>query len=186
MTPRHASAEEAIAAVVALPRGRTVLVGIDGFGGSGKSTLTRRIAAEVPGSVVVEVDDFSGPSVADCAWEWHRLRAQVLVPLLAGRPGRYQRWDWRSDSAGDWLDVPVGRTVLIEGVSSTRQEVAAPWDLTIWVDAPRDLRLQRALDRDGAEMLDRWLTDWMPSEEAYAARERPQERVDLIVRGSEQ
>jgi hypothetical protein len=182
MTPRCASAADAVAAVAALPRGRTALVGIDGFGGSGKSTLARHIAAAVAGSVIVSVDDFSGPRIAE--WDWDRLRAEVLLPLLAGRPGRYQRWDWPSDSPAEWHDVPVGRTVLIEGVSSTRPEVDAPWDLTIWVEAPRELRLQRALNRDGPAMLDRWLTDWMPSEEAYAARERPHARVDLIVPGT--
>ena len=34
-------------------------------------------------------------------------------------------------------------------------------------------------------MLTRWLDDWMPSEERYAARERPEERVDLIISGTE-
>jgi hypothetical protein len=34
-------------------------------------------------------------------------------------------------------------------------------------------------------MLRHWLEVWMPSEEAYIDRERPQERVDLIVSGTE-
>jgi hypothetical protein len=34
-------------------------------------------------------------------------------------------------------------------------------------------------------MLPHWLEVWMPSEEAYIARERPQERVDLVVCGTE-
>jgi uridine kinase len=112
-----------------------------------------------------------------------RLRAQLLSPLLAGQAARYQVWDWDLDLGGEWVDVAPGRVVVIEGVSSTRAEVGAPWDLTIWVDAPRELRLARAVERDGAALLPRWLDEWMPSEEAYAARERPEQRVDLIVRG---
>jgi hypothetical protein len=46
------------------------------------------------------------------------------------------------------------------------------------------VRLARALERDGDGMLHRWLDDWIPSEEAYAARERPQERLDFIVSGT--
>jgi hypothetical protein len=30
--------------------------------------------------------------------------------------------------------------------------------------------------------MDRWLTDWMPSEDAYEERQRPQDRVDLVYR----
>jgi cytidylate kinase len=73
---------------------------------------------------------------------------------------------------------------VVEGVSSTRAELGAPWDLTVWVDAPREVRLRRARERDGAAMQRRWLDDWLPSEEAYAAREHPQDRVDLIVNGT--
>jgi uridine kinase len=60
-----------------------------------------------------------------------------------------------------------------------------PWTLQVWVDTPRAMRLERALARDGAAMMSRWLDNWIPSEDAYVARERPQERVDLIVPGTE-
>jgi hypothetical protein len=30
--------------------------------------------------------------------------------------------------------------------------------------------------------MDRWLTDWMPSEDEYERSQRPQERVDLVYR----
>lgn len=163
--------------------GRTVWVGVDGCGAAGKTSLAGTIAAAVPDAVVVHVDDFSGPRIRE--WDWPRFDAQVVRPLLAGRPARYQRWDWDADRGAEWHDVPPGRTVVVEGVSSTRREVAVPWDLTIWVDAPREVRLARARERDGAAMLARWLEDWMPSEEAYVARERPAERVDLVVSGTD-
>jgi hypothetical protein len=37
-------------------------------------------------------------------------------------------------------------------------------------------RLARILGRDGPAMMDRWLTDWMPSEDAYEEEQRPQDR----------
>jgi uridine kinase len=178
---RVVAPEEAVAAVEALPRDRTVLVGVDGYGGAGKTTLAARLAAAVPGAVVVHIDDFAASDIAE--WDWDRFRAQVLMPLLAGRPARYQRWDWPTDRGAEWHDVPPGRLVIVEGVSSTRREVAAPWDLTIWVDAPLEERLRRAVERDGAAMLPKWLEDWIPSENAYVARENPTARVDLIVSG---
>ena len=184
MTPRYETRAGVVAAVLEIAqraRNRTAFVGIDGFGGAGKSALADAIAAAVPRAVVVRVDDFWGPNIAE--WDWSRFRVQLLEPLLAGRPGRYQIWNWARDAGGEWVAVPPARVVVIEGVSSTRVEAGVPWDLTVWVDAPRELRLARALERDGPAMQDRWLTDWMPSEEAYAAREHPQQRVDLIVSG---
>jgi uridine kinase len=184
VTPRRASGAEAIAAVTELDSripDRTVWVGVDGFGAAGKSSLANAIAAAVGRASVVHVDDFSGPRMRE--WDWARFAEQVTQPLLAGRVARYQVWDWDRDVGGEWCEVPPGRIVVVEGVSATRAEVAVPWDLTIWMEAPRELRLQRALERDGPGMMNRWLDDWMPSEEAYAARERPQQRVDLIVPG---
>lgn len=179
--PRPATRTEAIAAVHALSADRTVFVGVDGRAGSGKSTLAAALASAVPGAVIVHVDDIAGPLVPE--WDWPRFQAQVVDPVLAGRPGRYQRWEWNRDQPAEWHDVPVGRLVIVEGVSAIRRELDVPWALTIWVDAPRDVRLARALERDGPAMMPHWLEVWMPSEEAYIARDRPEERVDLIVSG---
>jgi uridine kinase len=179
--PRRVSRAEALAEIAALPRGRTLFVGIDGFGGAGKSGFAAAASRAVPGSVVIAIDDFAGPHVAE--WDWQRFDAQVARPLVAGRPARYQEWDWDRDRGAEWHDVPVGRTVIVEGVSSTRREVRVPWALTVWVDAPREVRLRRARERDGEAMLSQWMDVWMPSEQAYAAREDPLSRVDLVVSG---
>lgn len=175
---------EAVEAAVAVATARTglTLVGIDGFGAAGKSTLANAIAARIPGSVVVHVDDFASPVIPE--WDWARLRRQLLVPLLAGRTARYQVWDWDRNVGAEWVEVRPGGVVIVEGVSSTRAEVSAPWALTMWVRAPREARLRRAIERDGEGMRWHWEQVWMPSEERYAARERPEERVDLIVSGA--
>ncbi len=162
--------------------GRTAWIGVDGLGCAGKSTLAARLAAAMPSAVVLHVDDFSGPEIAE--WDWERFRARVLMPLHGGRPGRYLRRQWDCEDGSEWHDVPAGVVLVIEGVSSTRDEVGVPWDLTIWVDTPYEVRLARALERDGRGMLAKWLDEWIPSEERYLARQAPQQRVDLIVAGT--
>jgi uridine kinase len=184
--PRRVSQRQAIDEIrdaAAARPDETVWIGVDGPGGSGKSTLAARIAASIGRAVVVGIDDFSGPHVD--AWDWARLAQQVVDPVLAGRPGRYYAWDWDADVPGEWRDVPVGSVIVVEGVSSTRAEARVPWTLQVWVHTPRELRLERALARDGEAMMARWHEHWIPSEEAYIARERPQDRVDLIVTGTE-
>jgi uridine kinase len=185
VTPKRAGRAEVVAAAQALAERhpeRTCFMGIDGFGGAGKSSLARAVAAAVPGATVVHIDDFWGPRVPE--WDWDRFRAQVLLPLLSRHRGRYQVWDWIRDEGGEWRGVPSGRLLVVEGVSCTRAEAGVPWDLTVWVEAPREVRLARAVERDGEAMLPRWLDDWMPSEERYAARERPWNRVDYVVDGT--
>ena len=169
-----------VTAVVAALEGRhgTRWIGVDGKGATGKTTLAGRIAAALPGSVVVHIDDFARPDLQ--GWERDRFVRQVLQPLLAGRPGRYQRWDFDHNVGAEWHTVPVSVPVVVEGVSATDERLGVPWDFTLWVEVPYRVRLARALERDGPERMDRWLNDWMPSEDAYEEAQRPQDRVDLV------
>ncbi|MDT4937237.1 MAG: hypothetical protein QOG80_908 [Pseudonocardiales bacterium] len=183
--PRPVTQAGAVAEAVrvsAVAHQRTCWIGIDGPGAAGKSTLARRIAARVERAVVVPVDDFWGPSIPE--WDWSRFIEQAVVPLRSGRNATYQEWDWDLDMGGPWHEIVSGSVVIVEGVSSTRDEVAVPWDLTIWVETPVDVRLARARERDGAALMHRWFADWIPSEERYIAAQHPQQRVDLVVSGA--
>lgn len=157
-------------------------VGIDGKGASGKTRLADAVAAAVPDAVVVHVDDFARPSVQ--TWERDRFVAQVLAPLAAGRPARYERWDWATDASAGWREVPPDVPVVVEGVSSTDVRLDVPWDVTLWVEVAREVRLARALARDGEAMREQWVGAWMPAEDAYEASQRPQDRVDALVIGA--
>jgi uridine kinase len=176
------SEADVVAAVAAAIQGRpgTRWIGVDGKGATGKTTLAARIAAALPGAAVVHIDDFARPDIR--GWERDRFVRQVLEPLLAGRPARYQRWDFSRNVGAEWHTVKTGVPVVVEGVSSTDVRLGVPWDFTIWVEVPYELRLARALQRDGPAMRERWLTDWMPSEDAYQEAQRPQDRVDLVYR----
>jgi hypothetical protein len=153
-------------------------VGVDGKGASGKTTLATRIATALPAAVLIHNDDFARPGLP--GWDRDRFVRQVLEPLLAGRPGRYQRWDFDADVGAEWHTVPVGVPVIVEGVSSTDARLPVPWDYTIWIEVPTAVRRARIAERDGPALLHRWLTDWIPMEDAYAAGQRPQDRVDLV------
>jgi hypothetical protein len=89
-----------------------------------------------------------------------------------------------ADAALDWVEVPPDVPVIVEGVSATDQRVPVPWDVTMWVSSPARVRRRRILARDPDPALqERWRTDWLPSEQAYAAAQRPWMRMDLVVDG---
>ena len=156
-------------------------VGVDGFGAAGKTTLARRLLLVLPGAHLIGVDDFARAGRPD--WDIRLFTTTVVEPLLAGRSACYQRWDLLSDTGLDWVEVRAGTPVVVEGVSATDVRVPVPWDVVLWLDTPADVRRARIAVRDDPGLRVRWEREWWPSEEAYAADQRPWLRADAVVTG---
>jgi len=165
-----------------LPVGVPVrVVAIDGHGGAGKSTLAAKLA-EVLAAEVVHTDDFA-------SWDhpldwWPRLVDDVLEPIRRGQTVlRHERTKWSEEHAPPpVVSQPVTSVVVLEGVSSARQEFRPYLSYAIWVETPKEVCLARGLARDGADMGEQW-EDWFAEADAYIARDDPRAYVDRVVPG---
>ncbi|WP_419847866.1 uridine kinase family protein [Candidatus Poriferisocius sp.] len=172
--------------------GAAVRVGIDGPGASGKSTLAAGLAEALPRAVLVNGDDFYRPeadegwsgSVAGGLFDLPRLASQVLVPHSQGEEIQFQRFNWDTEILGDWVSWPGGTPLIVDGVYSTHEMLRDFYDLRIWVNAPRAVRLARGLQRDGEEARSKWVDVWMPAEDRYIADQAPQDHAHLVLDGS--
>jgi uridine kinase len=167
----------AIERVETLRRGRDlVLVGIGGHGGAGKTTL----ASALPDATIVGTDEFWDGSGFDLS----RLRREVFDPILRGAPARFASFDWVARAArGERVVEPSG-IVVVEGVCALHRMFRDEYQLRIWVDAPRELRLARGVARDGEAARSTWEEVWMPNEDRYVADDDPVSAADLIVDGT--
>jgi len=153
-----------------------LLVGIGGHGGAGKSSLARAI----PGAEIVGTDEFWNGR----EFELSRLRREVFDPLVAGRSARFASFDWGAREArGERLVEPVG-IVVVEGVCALHRMFRDDYDLRVWVETPRDVRLERGVARDGEAARSTWEEIWMPMEDRYVERDHPIAAADLIVDGT--
>ncbi len=173
---------EHIQAAPGCPPMTTRVIAIDGPGGSGKSTLAEYLSEALGNVPIVHTDDFA-------SWEtplewWPRLLTQVLEPLSINKTAHYQRYDWATRSLAEWQDLPPTPFVILEGVSASRAAFRPFLSYTVWVETPREERLRRGLARDGVDARDQW-NAWMAQEDAYIERERPQEKADIVIKGTD-
>lgn len=186
--------EVVVAWIRSRPRER-LIIGVDGFGGGGKSTFADRIGDHVLLTEVVTYDDLYLPEeirpeflaspcgIAD-AYDWKALLTGVLEPFRRGGPCEYPVLDWETQERSSITVSPHTRILIVEGVSCLRPELRDHYDYRVWVHAPYEVRLARGIKRDGEEMRSDWVDSWMPAEEIYRNACRPDIGVDLTVDGT--
>lgn len=200
------------AKIAALRFDHPTRVAIDGVDGSGKTTLADELAATIEGLqqrqvIRGSIDDFaqpsdiryrrnpeSGDSYFFDAFDYPSARAVLLDPLgpRGNRQFRLAAFDILSDR---YVDAPlrtaaVDAVLLCDGVFLQRPELDDCWDFRVWVDAPFDVTVARAVARDAARgggeydvaaRRARYERRYVPGQQIYLARCQPHERADVVV-----
>ena len=116
-------------------------------------------------------------------YDWQRLRAEVLEPLSAFQPARFQIYDWDQNRLGAWRELSPSTIVLIEGCYAARPELDDIIDFVVLVDADSELRKARQAERNDAPR--EWLERWEAAERYYIETTRLHERANMIVSGNQ-
>lgn len=141
------------------------VVAVDGGAAAGKSTLAARLAAALPGSALLHLDDMLDGWAGQFGYR-ERLHGQVLGRLAAGRPGSYRRYDWQAGRFGGAVTVAVPEYLVIEGVSAIWGSSPC-WSVAVFLQVGRAERERRWIDRDGPLQPD-W-TSWLDAEDRFFA-----------------
>jgi hypothetical protein len=164
------------------PRGRPLIVAVDGRSGEGKTTLVQGLLQAVPASAVLHTGDLA----------WHHsffgwsdmLRLEVLEPLRLGLPGDFRPPAWDIHGRPGAISVPAGLEVVwVEGTGSSRRSLSALIDASIWVQSDKAEAERRLFTRDrpGEEQLRQ---EWEREEVAFLLDDEPWSRATLIVAGT--
>lgn len=171
---------------------------IDGRSGSGKTHFAEHLMATLgapshqtgaspstppaPNTTpqLVHLEDFY-PGWGGLFAAARMLAADVLQPNCPG----FRRWDWEKNTPAQWQPLDPGHPLIVEGVGALSPEVLAVLrrrgipHRTLVLEAPTQLRKQRALHRD--PYYAPWWDMWAAQEHAHIARRPAPELV--VVNG---
>ena len=179
----------------------TMLIGIAGGTGSGKTTLTRRLVETFGGDVSVVYHDnyykrlvgmtyeersalnYDHPDSFDTA-----LLVEDLKKLAAGETIRCPVYDYTiHNRSEETVEVRPTRVVIVEGILIFADPALRDLlDIKIFVDADADVRILRRIRRDVKErgrsldsVIDQYLTTVKPMHEQFV---QPSRRyADIVV-----
>jgi uridine kinase len=180
-----------------------MLIALDGGSGAGKSTVAAMLGQNIH-AVVVPLDDFFAAHIPDWQWEafsiperaehvfdWQRLRADALEPLLANRSARWYPFDFtaglRPDGTYALSTQSVERqpepVIMLDGAYSASPQIADLVDLAVLIDVSVPERHRRLAARENEPFLQRWHAVWDDVETYYFTEVRPKASFDLVVSG---
>lgn len=175
-----------------------IVVALDGRIGAGKSTIAAAIAKRTDACVITG-DDFYAYRITYAEWatrtaaerardviDWRYLRTSALEPLRAGDPASWLTYgEMLPDGSFRTKPGAVQRKpaplILLEGAYMTQPALGDLIDLTVLIDTPTPLRLERIGKRDSAEFLADWHPRWDEAESYYFTNVRPPSSFDLVV-----
>lgn len=166
-----------------------ILVSIDGMSGSGKSSLAELLAG-IYSCNVFHMDDFflqpfqrtpqrfaeAGGNV-----DYERFQEEVLEHI-GDAPGlSYRAYDCHQQKLRSAVFVPAKRLNIIEGSYSQHPYFKNPYDLNIFLELSEAEQKRRIRERNGEFMLERFLKEWIPLENAYFAAFKIRENASLVL-----
>jgi uridine kinase len=158
---------------------------VDGASGTGKTSLAAELAARWPTGrqvIVVHMDDLYG------GWDGLAagilaLEVSLLTPRSRGEAAHLGSYNWLTESWDDGQIIPAHVDVIVEGCGSFGPFLAQTADARIWLEAPEDLRRQRALGR-GAEDFERHWDVWEQQFQQFERRVQPSALASLRVQSN--
>ena len=167
------------------------VIAISGFGGSGKSTVAKKLNSALKKSTIISLDSFiidrlSKRSKAWSGFDWTRLIEQVLKPIKSDKDTiRYDVYDWAENKNRPGQPLQVPKYIIVEGVGLIRNSLKNYFDFSIWIDVPLKTASEQGKKRDREEQqIDHdklWDELWTPNDKDYYKKYQPKSNVDFIL-----
>ncbi len=185
---------------------KTLIIGIDGLGGAGKTTIVNSLKLELSNksynSLILHIDDFIHPKSIryieskeewycyyNIQWRYDYLIKEIFMPIKEGIEIDKEIEIYNMDNDAYTLEqitIPQGSILLLEGIFLQRKEIRKYFDYIIYLDTPKEVRLNRVIDRDkyignSEDIKSKYERRYFPAEDKYVEEYCPMGNADLVL-----
>lgn len=167
----------------------TIILGIDGYCGSGKTTLAKKLG-EYYGCEVIAMDDFYLPSEMKTEERlsqlggnvyYERVLKEVFQGIQGGEDFSYERYDCKCGMLLEPTLVKAQKLYIIEGSYSMHPVLYDYYDLRVFLTIGPEEQSERILKRNGKVIHKRFIEAWIPLENLYFEGLSIKEKCDLVL-----
>ena len=165
-----------------------VIVALDGFCTSGKTTLAAKLS-ESYDCCLIHVDDFflrpeqrTPQRLAEPGGnvDYERFLQEVLIPLKSGSPFSYRPFDCSTQTLSEPVAPDRKKLTIIEGTYSHHPYFGNYADLKVFLTVSPENQHQRILQRP-AFLHQRFFEQWIPMELRYFQHFSIPEKADMVI-----
>lgn len=179
---RFASVLEAVKVLENIAE-RPVLIGIDGMCATGKTTLGYYLKEQFDCNLFHMDDFFLRPEqrlpdrMAEVGGnvDYERFYREVLEPFTRGEEVLYRPYCCQTGEIGQAENMLYKRLNIVEGSYSLHPFFGEIYDLKVFTESAPERQLQNIRERNGEEVLQRFVNEWIPKENAYFEKFRIRE-----------
>ena len=166
------------------------IIGISGFGGSGKSTFAKVLASQLKVNCIGIDSFFKSKDTSEYQlwniFDFKRLEEEVLKPYLSRECKiSYGEFNWEENKVLKKSTIITNGLLIIEGVGIFRPEINNYFSYSIWIDCPIDIAIERGKKRDkeeyGINQDNNWDGIWKRNDLQCFDKFSPKIKSDCIV-----
>lgn len=167
------------------------VIALSGFGGSGKSSLAKKLSDTLQNAVIISLDDFIINRLDErssnwSGFDWNRLTKEILKPIQDGEQKvTYGVYNWKQNKIIENKTLPLPKYIIVEGCGLIRDELNPYFDFSIWIDLPLEIASDRGSTRDREEYkVDHdklWSEKWTPNDKDYFEKYQPEKHANFLL-----
>lgn len=167
---------------------KTVLVAIDGYCTSGKTTFADFFNKKYNCNIFHMDDFFLRPEQRTKKRlneiggniDYERFNSEILLPLKTGKPFSYYPYDCHINSLGEQINITPSTLNIIEGSYSMHPFLSSAYDLSIFLNISPELQEKRILTRD-VSLHKNFFEKWIPMEKRYFREYKISQKCNFII-----